>query len=194
MNFTTSNPPPKAGEYRCIVVDPPWDQGKTGKRSVRPNQGTDLSYPTLTYSEISMLPIADWATPDAFIWVWATNSRSRSSGKPILVQAFELLEHWGFQYYTTITWNKSTGPCPFGPYQITTEHCLFGYRGKCIFPKASLGKMQTVFSASVRRHSEKPSTIYRHIRRYFSPPRLDVFARRRHQGFDAWGNEVEVII
>ena len=34
---------------------------------------------------------------------------------------FDLLNHWGFNYYTTITWDKKTGPCPFGPYQITTE-------------------------------------------------------------------------
>jgi len=40
--------PAKAGQYRCIVIDPPWDQGKTGLRSVRPNQGVVLDYPTLT--------------------------------------------------------------------------------------------------------------------------------------------------
>ena len=183
--------PPKAGQYKCLVVDPPWDQGKTGKRAVRPNQGTELPYQTMTFEEIHSLPIDSWADSNAFLWLWATNSRSRSSGKPILVQAFELMENWGFRYYTTITWNKKTGPCPFGPYQITTEHCLFGYRGKCVFPKESLGKMQTSFSASVKRHSEKPSRLYNNIRSYFQAPRLDVFARKQHLGFDAWGNEVE---
>ncbi len=107
------------------------------------------------------------------------------------MQAFDLMEHWGFRYYTTLTWDKSTGPCPFGPYQITTEHCLFGYRGKCRFPKASLGKMKTAFSAAVSCHSEKPSYLYQHIEQYFANPRLDVFARRPHSGFDAWGNEVK---
>ena len=186
-----TTPPPKVNHYRCIVVDPPWDQGKTGKRSVRPNQGTDLAYPTMTYDEIATLPIREWATPDAFLWLWATNSRSRSSGKPILVQAFELMEHWGFRYYTTLTWDKETGPCPFGPYQITTEHCLFGYRGKCNFPKESMGKMKTIFSGSTKKHSEKPSYLYRNISHHFDPPRLDVFARRQHTGFDSWGDQVE---
>ena len=187
------SPPPLAGQYRCIVIDPPWDQGKTGKRSVRPNQGTDLDYPTMTYEEIAALPVRDWSAPEAFLWLWATNSRSKSSGKPILMQAFELMEHWGFRYYTAITWDKLTGPCPFGPYQITTEHCLFGYRGKCSFPKQSLGKMKTAFSASVRRHSEKPAYLYDKVRHHFDEPRLDVFARRRHEGFEAWGDEVEVV-
>ena len=190
MIYYHSNPP-RAGHYKCLVVDPPWDQGKTGKRSVRPNQGTALPYPTMTCKEIASLPINAWAADHAFLWLWATNSRSHSSGKPILLQAFELMENWGFRYYTTITWNKTTGPCPFGPYQIISEHCLFGYRGKCVFPKESLGKMQTVFSASVKRHSEKPTRMYNDIRRHFHAPRLDVFARKRHPGFDAWGNQRE---
>ena len=184
---------PQAGHYKCIVVDPPWDQGKTGKRSVRPKQGTSLDYPTMTLDEIAALPVDEWAADESFLWLWATNSRSQSSGKPILVHAFELMEHWGFRYYTLLTWDKSTGPCPFGPYQITTEHCLVGYRGRCLFPKESLGKMKTAFAARTRRHSEKPAILYEHVRRYFDEPRLDVFARRRHQGFEAWGDQAEVL-
>jgi len=156
---------------------------------VRPNQGTELPYPTMTYNEIADVPVGDWASDDSFIWLWATNSKSRSSGKPILAQAFDLLTEWGFSYYTILTWSKGTGPCPFGPYQITTEHCLFGYRGKCVFPKGSLGKMKTAFEAPVTRHSEKPEILYQNINRYFSGRKLDVFARRRHAGFNAWGNE-----
>ena len=122
INGSVIPTPPLAGQYRCLVVDPPWDQGKTGKRSVRPNQGTNLDYPTMTYDEVAALPVGEWAAPNAFLWLWATNSRSRSSKRPILLQAFELMEHWGFRYYTVLTWDKRTGPCPFGPYQITTEH------------------------------------------------------------------------
>lgn len=187
------HPPEFAGSYRSIVVDPPWDQGKTGLRSVRPNQGKLLDYPTMTQDEIfHSVPLSQWAAEEAFIWLWATNSRSRSSDKPILQQAFELMELWGFRYYTMLTWNKRTGPCPFGPYQITTEHCLFGYRGKCKFSKHSLGKMKTMFESAATRHSEKPVILYEHIQRYFPARHLDVFSRRPHAGFDGWGNEVEV--
>lgn len=180
------------GLYRSIVVDPPWDQRKTGIRSVRPNQGCNLDYPTLTQKEISeAVTLNKWAAADAFLWLWATNSKSCSSGKPILQQAFELMSEWGFRYYTMITWDKKTGPCPFGPYQITTEHCLFGYRGKCKFDKQSLGKMKTCFNARVTRHSEKPTIFYDNIRRYFPSPRIDIFSRRSHLGFDGWGLEAE---
>lgn len=184
--------PQKAGRYRCVVVDPPWDQGKTGLRSVRPNQTQDLDYPTMTHDEIAKLPIPEWASKNSFLWLWATNSRSRSSRKPILQQAFELLEAWGFRYYTVLTWDKKTGPCPFGPYQITTEHCLFGYRGTFTFPKKSMGKMKTMFSEKTQRHSEKPRILYKYIHEHFTGPNLDVFARRQHVGFESWGNGVEV--
>ena len=121
----------RSGRYKAIVVDPPWNQGKTGRRRVRPNQNTQLDYPTLTKQQLMELPIQDWANPErAYLWLWATNSKDRNSKEPVLAMAFQLMDHWGFNYYTTITWDKGTGPCPFGPYQITTEHALFGYRGK----------------------------------------------------------------
>ena len=183
--------PRESGRYKCIVIDPPWNQGKTGVRSVRPNQGTVLDYPTMTEEQIKDLPISEWSAKQSFLWLWATNSRSKSSKKPILQQSFEIMEDWGFRYYTTITWDKKTGPCPFGPYQITTEHCLFGYRGKWDIPKDSMGKMKTLFSEFTSRHSEKPRSLYEFIEQYFSGPKLDVFARRKHKGFEPWGQEAE---
>ncbi len=184
--------PLQSTSYRCLVIDPPWDQGKTGKRSVRPNQSENLDYPTLNPDEIRALPIESVAAQNSYLWLWATNSRSRSSDIPILALAFNLMDAWGFRYYTTITWDKKTGPCPFGPYQITTEHVLFGYRGKANFPKACLGKMKTLFASRSDRHSEKPSVFYEYIRKNFDGPRLDLFARRPHEGFEGWGNEYRI--
>ena len=187
----TTPAPPWAGSYRCIVMDPPWDQGKTGIRAVRPNQGRSLDYPTMTLDEITQVAVPEWASEDAFLWLWATNGRSRSSGVPILQQAFELMNRWGFRYYTMLTWDKGNGVCPFGPYQITTEHCLFGYRGKFVTSRDSMGRSKTLLSERSKRHSQKPAVLYEYIRKHFPGPRLDVFARRLHSGFDGWGNEAE---
>ena len=178
----TQQAPPHAGHYRCIVIDPPWDQGKTGTRAVRPKQGRDLEYATMTLAEIEEIKVPDWASKNAFMWLWATNGRSRSSGQPILQQAFNLMSKWGFRYYTILTWDKGNGVCPFGPYQITTEHCLFGYRGKFDTPRESMGRSKTLFSEPSKRHSQKPSVLYERIREHFPSPRLDVFARRPHPG------------
>lgn len=176
-------------KYKCIIVDPPWNQGKTGKRKSRPNQNTSLDYSTMSMEELIDLPINDWASENCFLWLWATNSKDKSTKKPILKMAFDLLENWGFVFYTMITWNKKTGPCPFGPYQITTEYVLFAYKGKAKFDKASLGKLQTIFTASPSAHSVKPKLFYDQIAKYFDGPRLDVFARQVREGYDGWGDE-----
>ncbi len=180
---------PAYGKYSCIVIDPPWNQGKTGKRGVRPAQGVSLDYPTMRFEEIKRLPVGEWAKRNSFLWLWATNSKDRALKRPILSMAFELMEHWGFTFHTMITWDKKTGPCPFGPYQVVSEHVLFGWRGKAKFKREQLGKMKTVFQESSVGHSIKPASFYDHVRSAFNGPRLDVFARRKHRGFEGWGDE-----
>lgn len=175
--------------YQVVVVDPPWNQGKTGKRKARPNQTMTLDYPTMTKNELTQLPINNWSDDNSFLWLWATNSKDRDTGEPILKTAFDLMEEWGFKFYTMVTWNKRTGPCPFGPYQIITEHILFGYKGKAVFNRECLGKMQTCFTETPTLHSLKPDSFYQQIVKYFPGNRLDVFARQVREGFDGWGNE-----
>lgn len=145
----------------------------------------------MTRDELISLPVSDWAKENAFIWLWATNSKDRNTGEPILRMALDLMMIWGFTYYTMITWNKSTGLCPFGPYQITTEHVLFGYKGKAVFNKASLGKMKTCFDAPVTIHSAKLDIFYYQIAKYFPGKKVDVFARQKRDGCDGWGNEYD---
>jgi len=175
--------------YRVLVIDPPWNQGKTGKRKVRPNQTTTLDYPTMDKQALLDLPVHRWADDRSFLWLWATNSKDRKTGEPILKMAFDLMEAWGFTFYTMITWNKRTGPCPFGPYQITTEHVLFGYRGKAVFNREHLGRMQTCFTETPTIHSAKPDSFYQQVAEHFEGPRLDVFARQLREGYDGWGDQ-----
>ena len=57
----------------------------------------------MTLDEIGEVAVPDWAAENAFLWIWATNGRSQSSGLPILQQAFKLMNAWGFRYYTLLT-------------------------------------------------------------------------------------------
>lgn len=180
-------------KYDVIVIDPPWNQGKTSKRGVRPNQTTKLDYKTLLLDEIKLLPVDKWSNEQSFIFLWVTNSKDKKTKTPIIRMGFELLEHWGFTYYTTITWDKKTGPCPFSPFQVSTEHVLFGYKGKVNFNKASLGKMKTCFTESSSAHSVKPNSFYQNINQHFLGKKLDVFARQEREGFDGWGDEYKKI-
>ena len=42
-------------KFDILVVDPPWNQGKTGFRDVRQNQTKILDYPTLSKEDIKKL-------------------------------------------------------------------------------------------------------------------------------------------
>lgn len=171
------NAPPAAGGYRCLVVAPPWDE-----------DGAEADPAAMKPNAIAELPVPDWAAPAAFLWLWAPCGVSRSGGEPILRTALGILEEWGFRYYTTLTWDRGDDPCAAvrGPYRVTTEHCLFAYRGKFAAPKAMMGKTKTVLTAPPPALcGEKPDGFYEHVRQ-FEGPRLDAFARRRRAGFDAW--------
>lgn len=93
----------RPGKYKVIVVDPPWNQGKTGRRRGRPNQGTQLDYPTMTKAQLLELPIREIAEEQSYLWLWATNSKDRTTGEPILKMAFELMANWGSTFYTLLT-------------------------------------------------------------------------------------------
>lgn len=42
-----------------------------------------------------------------------------------------------------------------------------------------------------RAHSVKPEEMRRMIEKVSYAPRIELFAREKHEGWDAWGNEVE---
>jgi N6-adenosine-specific RNA methylase IME4 len=45
-------------------------------------------------------------------------------------------------------------------------------------------------SRSARQHGRKPDEQYERIERLVAGPYLELFARERRAGWDAWGNEV----
>jgi len=67
-----------------------------------------------------------------------------------------------------------------------SEPCLLGRRGK---PRRLRNDVRDVIHASVREHSRKPDEFYERVEQFAPGPYLDLFARERRQGWDAWGNE-----
>ena len=171
------NPPPlPTGQYRTIVIDPPWPMTKI-KREVRPNQ-EGFDYPTMSVEDIASmtLPLAD----DAFVFLWTTQK--------YLPDAFRIMESWGLKYRFTMVWHKNGGIQPYNCAQFNCEFVLLGSKGAPIF--AELKAFNTAFSASRKGHSVKPEEFYDLVRRVTLAPRLDMFSRRKIDGFDVWGNEV----
>ena len=171
------NPPPlPTGQYRTIVIDPPWPMKKI-KREVRPNQ-EGFDYPTMSVEEIGAmsLPLAD----DAFVFLWTTQK--------YLPDAFSIFKSWGLKYRFTMVWQKNGGIQPYNCAQFNCEFVLVGSIGNPIF--ADLKAFNTVFYAPRKGHSVKPEEFYDLVRRVTLSPRLDMFSRRQIKGFDVWGNEV----
>jgi len=163
-------------QYRTIVIDPPWAVEKI-LRDERPNQ-SDFDYPTMELNEIKMLPIDKMALPDGcHIYLWTTQK--------YLPDAFDVFRAWGVEYQCILTWVKNVGFTPFS-WMYSTEHCLFGRIGT--LPLTRLG-MRLDFQAKVREHSRKPEIFYELVKTVSPEPRLDMFSREAHDGYEQWGNE-----
>lgn len=186
-------------KYKTVVIDFPWmvkNSTETLKRERKPIYRRAINpekhnYPRMTLEEIRNFPIDDFADEESLLFIWVTLGREGTENIPIIKAGFDILEQHGFTYSNTITWCKPQGVACFSPIINMTEHCLFGYRGN--FPKLfneQYAKMKSwIHTHQQLVHSQKPVQFYQLLRRFTPEPRIDVFARRVHVGFDGWGDQ-----
>lgn len=173
--------------YELIVADPPWKQAKGGKKSVRENSsGRPLDYPVCSLEEIKEhLKVADALTSDnAVLFLWTIDK--------YLFEAEEMAKELGYKLHARMIWNKVTGiPAAF-TVRYGHEYLLYMYKGKLV-PVATeeRGKIHTVFTEQVKRHSQKPEISFEIINRLYPElKKLEMYARLEREGYDCWGNEV----
>ena len=165
-------------KYQIIYADPPWPIKKI-KRNVRPNQ-IEMDYKTMSIDEIKNLPIQNICDDNCVLFLWTIQK--------YLPISFSVMDAWGFKYQRTITWDKQNGMCLFG-FHHRTEFLLFGYKGKIeMYPHRKA--FPTLVTAKTNRHSRKPD-IFRQLIEPMGEKRIELFARQKTEGWDAWGNEVE---
>ena len=172
------SPPLPEGKFQTIVIDPPWPVEKI-LRDVRPNQVADLDYRTQSIDEIKAWPIKELAHDNCHVYLWTTHK--------YLPTAFEIFDHWGVNYECLLTWVKNVGFTPFS-WMYSTEHVLFGRIGNLELLKKGL---RLDFKGKVTKHSCKPQEFYDRVTEASPEPRLEMFAREVHEGFEPWGNEVQ---
>lgn len=81
-------------KYNIIYADPPWSYNQRTARG-----SAEHHYPTMSQEDLKNLPISEIAEKDCTLFMWATF--------PMIKEALELIEAWGFRYKTTaFVWAK----------------------------------------------------------------------------------------
>ncbi len=171
--------------YRVILADPPWAFGTFSKKGLV--KSADQHYGTMSLDAIKALPVRDLADPaGCALFMWTT--------APFLRASFDVLEAWGFRYSTAGCWAKRTrrgDGWAFGTgyiYRGAIEPWLVGVLGK---PKRQSRSVRNLIAEPLREHSRKPDQMRVDVEALFPGPYLELFARERAPGWDAWGNQVD---
>lgn len=168
------------------MIDFPWPVEPISKSAAVLIDGSPLlsklPYETMTIEQIKAFPINDYAAEQCALFMWTTQG--------FLQDAFDIVKLWGFKFSRLITWDKGTGITWLG-FTNNGEFVLFAYRGKYPIDVKKGSSIKTVFQSYKTRHSEKPDKFYAKLQHFTPEPRIDIFARKRHYGFDAWGDQVQ---
>jgi N6-adenosine-specific RNA methylase IME4 len=169
--------------------DVPWQQEAWSDET---GQDKGLRYPSMTVEELMALCAGDQSpfTNDALLHFWATTNR--------IHHALKIIESWGFEYMSMITWDKVN--IGMGRWvRDRTEHLLICKRGN--FPGIDLytAKPESLYSEPKTEHSRKPVWFAEEIERLHPNMRkLELFQRRdslqpgdiRLNGkWEFWGNQ-----
>jgi len=184
------------GLFRCIVADPPWPIRWSGGAAWRTNGRGErhlnkrfkkaLDYPTMPVNDICALDVGRLAAPDSVLWLWVTDRFALEGAGAAVARA------WGFEPIRYLVWQKTgigMGVCP----RASHELCMVCKRGKSIWLRRdvpSVHKWGLVYENGARKHSAKPAGFFDLASTCTPGPYLELFARERRLGWEAWGNEV----
>lgn len=166
-------------KYQIIYADPLWKYRDTAefKKSRPRGMGAVHHYTVMETNEICSLNIPK--EKDSILFLWAI--------VPFLEDGFKVLNSWGYKYKTALFWDKVTmGTGHYFRGQI--EVLLIGISGKV---KAFHKQIRNIITEKKTKHSKKPKIIYEIIDSLGYKNKLELFARNKIKGWDAWGNEIE---
>ena len=166
-------------KYGVILADPEW-KFEFYNQETGADASAENHFSVSELEAIKQRDVASIAADDSALFLWAT--------VPMLPQALEVMAAWGFKYVSNIAWDKVR---PGQGYWVRNQHelLLIGRRGK--IPAPAQGEQPaSVIRELKRKHSQKPEASYRMIEKMFPTlPRVELNARSRRRGWDAWGFE-----
>lgn len=163
-------------KYQIIYADPPWQYRKN---TATPNRKIENHYPTMAIKDILELKVP--ADENCILYLWVTY--------PFLREGLEVIAAWGFEYKSCLVWDKETIGCGYW-FRAQHELLLIGTKGKVSSPPVSM-RVSSVYRAKREEHSKKPLRIKTWIEQWYPDElKIELFARIKYPGWDAWGNEV----
>lgn len=162
-------------KFQVIYCDPPWQYSNSGFE-----MSAEQKYPTMPLEEIKKIDVLSISSENAIMFMWATN--------PLLVEAFELMKAWGFEYKTNFVWTKNRHTAGFYIYG-QHELLLIGVKGSML----PIGEKPTsIITGNNNIHSKKPECVYEIIEAMYPQLKyVELFARNTpREGWTKWGNEV----
>lgn len=179
--------------YDIVYADPPWlYYGDTNK-----DQAAGKHYACMTVDKISALPIRSIMSHRACAFIWATSSK--------LEDAIRVINAWNLHYRGVFqVWVKTNkaGKAISGQgvrpsyTKPTVEYLLVASthaQGRT-FPILTEAMENVVMAPRPGNiHSKKPAVFRDNITKLLGDrSRIELFARESIEGWDAWGNEVQV--
>lgn len=175
-------------KYSVIYADPPWAYRQGGRGAAKHH------YDTMSTEALCKMPVRDICTDDAVLFMWATF--------PNIKGALRVMEAWGFSYKTAaFVWVKQNKKAPTlfmgtGAYtRANAEVCLLGISKKTkAHSLVASHSVHQIIMAPVRHHSQKPDEARNRIRELTGGDHsyIELFARQTVDGWDVWGNEVNI--
>ena len=172
-------------KYKTIVCDPPWQiprkMGPGGRRARR----TEINYGMMTLREIMALPVDEFASTEAHLYLWATRKVFREGHAVAVARA------WGFEPCGELIWGLRN-PGMGGFNGNGHEPILLASRGGCTFPENQLPVGVSFWRQAYcngKIHSAKPEAFLDLVESVSPGPYLEMFARRARFGWDYFGDE-----
>jgi N6-adenosine-specific RNA methylase IME4 len=178
--------PEPTEKYRIFYADPPWSYDDTTlvpHRRGLPAGDAREHYATMELTEIIALPVEQWAEENAVLFLWVTS--------PMLEEAFQVVNAWGFKYKASFVWDKIKHN--MGHYNsVRHEMLLICTRGSCQPDQQQLfDSVQSIERSD--KHSQKPIDFYDIIETLYTHGRkLEMFARSAREGWDVYCHIAEL--
>jgi site-specific DNA-methyltransferase (adenine-specific) len=180
-------------KYQIIYADPPYYYANNKKR-IKYGGACMTHYPMMKLEDLKRLNVSELCANASVLFLWTPCPR--------LKDALELIETWGFKYRTCgFIWVKKykNGKLESGRgmgfwTKENAEICLLATRyvekGRNQIKRIK-GNVSQIVICERNHHSEKPDEVRKRIVELLGDlPRIELFARKKAEGWDSWGNEI----